>query len=298
MEYLFVSNTDVDTIINSYCETLKKEYVQLENVVLVGVSNGGYEVAKRINSLLPETTLIIYKPDDDPQMDANDTKKIRGKNAIICEDSTISGDTLNKAIYVVKHNKAVDCRSMSIVYRRSSKIIPNLYSIECENGVLVVFPWKKLPVRNYLYKKIKILRMAKGDEPPFKQIERLKYNERFLTLLRGKQVKEYHKRTIIADGGEGYIIGTIQFWEGVDELFIDKIQGFLPRGNELKGIIRELYLVVLNYAHFHCKDRLSFVIPREEQEKWINERYTLTKEFDDNGKRYCEMMFKGDRPLR
>jgi len=74
---------------------------------------------------------------------------IKGKNILICEDTVISGKTIHKIVHELDSFEVGDVKIFSLMMRKNSNIIPNIFVFETEEDTRVYFPWSDYPIRTY-----------------------------------------------------------------------------------------------------------------------------------------------------
>ena len=282
VNYVFIPEEAVGEIIRQACEKLREKYDKKERFVIIGIERGGFEVAKRVNTYLPNGELISFDYDKNPPIDESDREKIKGKRALLCEDSILTGNTLNKAIHIAEISGAKELQIFAIACREKSKIIPNIYSLESDENTIFIFPWKTLPLR--LYDIDGIIRNFTGME------EQLGLTTEFFATDIRPNFHKYNLITIGIEAKGGLIIGLLQMWEGEDEIIVETLQSFLPDNDKKeKEIISKLTHIVLNYQHFHKKRKITYIVPENEYEKWKNAGYKVAKFHTISDKKYVEV---------
>lgn len=290
--YLFISEKEVKGMINNISETIMGIYGKEEEIVLVGMIRGGFEITKLLESRLPNAIIIKYNSDETPQITEEDRNKIKGKECIVCDDSVVSGDTLNKACYVIKQYGAKEVKIVALVSRKGSKVIPHLYSIESDPKDVVVFPWKTPPLRNYLISGLGLIRSINDVEILEKTWGPLIKANNF------RNVENYNKKGLIIDDSDGTTMGVVRFWVDNSEIIVEDLKVLLHPTNRLfDRILESLYNLIANYSHFHRKNKISFIVPKSETQRWKNRGLEVGQKCDIDGKTFVDVFLIGRRSL-
>lgn len=279
--YVVLPNTFIEKIIGSACTNLDEIFGE-ERFVILGIERGGFEVAKRIHAFLPNGELITYNGEKTPAIDEVSCKKIKGRRVLVCEDSVLTGDTLNKAVYFTNALGAKEVHVFAIASRTGSKIAPNIYSIEGNHDTVFIFPWKTPPLRFYDVGGVIRNLTECGDETGLKPCG-------VVEQIRSDLKSSYKLITIAIDTKDG-LIGYLQMWEGNKELIVENLETFLPIGSKREEeILVNLNNIVLNYQHFHKIEKITCVAPEEEIDKWIQAHYIHIETHSIKGKKFSEV---------
>ncbi|RLG29557.1 hypothetical protein DRO03_06965 [Methanosarcinales archaeon] len=120
----------------------------LDSYTMMGIGDGGKHIVDGLEKcgffgkalLCPfenENHIDLYKSD------------IIDKKILVCEDTTITGNSFVKVYTQLKNIGAEDVKFFSFLMRRDSSIIPNVFVFETEDDTKVYFPWSSYPIRTY-----------------------------------------------------------------------------------------------------------------------------------------------------
>lgn len=70
---------------------------------------------------------------------------IKGKNVLICDEIVDSGNTLQAVIEIVKQSKPKKIKTVSLLTKDCSKIIPDYYMYKVPSNNWIQFPWENKP---------------------------------------------------------------------------------------------------------------------------------------------------------
>lgn len=150
---MFFDENSVANSLAQFYKKLKKE--GLDDHIPIGVSKGGYEIVKRLTSAGYFSDFYICRVEHeninilDESSNIVDNAFFENKKILICDDTTLSGKTFEILLPKFKSLKPKNMRFFSLLMRRHSSIVPNLFVFEIENDTKVYFPWSDYPIRSY-----------------------------------------------------------------------------------------------------------------------------------------------------
>ena len=146
MKEIFFCRDSVEDGLKQTYEKIKKE--RFRKYCLLGVANGGKRVAADL-SKLGEFGDILSCEAFNENATISVPSKIENKNILICEDIVNTGETVKKVIAELKRLGANDIKIFSLIMKRNSLIVPNIFVFEVEENTRVYFPWNNYPIRVY-----------------------------------------------------------------------------------------------------------------------------------------------------
>lgn len=222
-----------------------------DSYTILAINHGGKEVAERLAKLSDcfDSFLICNLKNGD--VDIPDLSQIKQKKILICDDTTITGRTFIKVFNKLKESGIDDIKLFSILMRRNSSIVPNVFIIEVEEDTKVYFPWSDYPIRTYpkgIVRKIAAEDCKStficGDE----RIDKYSLSDYYKN-------QEYGNCKVYLVEDSGIICSIVQFHEhtveGYTGLFLDIIatsEG--SKGNDYARTLLKLLSLYMIYHEF------------------------------------------------
>jgi len=132
--------------------------------IIVGLTRGGWVparilcdqlVCKNLFSIKVEHWGITAQTDMKAKLVQELTIDVRGKNVLLVDDITDTGDSLALSIAHVKSKGPADVKCATLLHINHSKVVPDFYGVEVkkENWRWFIFPWNfKEDLRNLIGK--------------------------------------------------------------------------------------------------------------------------------------------------
>lgn len=140
---------DKDSVRNSLAqayEKIKKE--GYHKYCLLGVGNGGKHIADGLSKYWGFKDILSCEVSNG-SVTISVPSEIENKNILICEDIVNTGETIKKVIAELKQLGASDIKIFSLIMKRNSLIVPNIFVFEVDKDAVVYFPWSNYPIREY-----------------------------------------------------------------------------------------------------------------------------------------------------
>lgn len=238
-----------DCVANSLAQAFKKiKKVGYHQYILLGVGEGGEYVSNDLSKRGDFEDTLSCKVSN-RGVAISGSSEIKNKNIIICEDIVNTGRTVKKIIAELKRLGAKDIKVFSLLMKRNSSIVPNIFVFEIEKDTRVYFPWNAYPIRDYqkgIVRKIFSEDCNKGFEcvdPRINEIPLVNYYK--------YQQHIGAKCYLVEDNDE--ICAIIQFFErDVNKyrgLFLDVIA--TAKGKEGKKYASTLLRLLMLYMIYH-----------------------------------------------
>lgn len=243
---------------NSVCNGLRQAYeklmnnkIDLNSYKILGIGNGGTEIAKRFVSFGNQKEFVSCMFEGN-EINIPDQTIIKDQNILVCDDSTITGKTFGKVVQKLIDLGARDIKLLSFLMRRNSSIVPNIFIFEIEEDTKVYFPWSDYPIRIYskgIVRKISHLDCNKNFKCGNINIDKNTLSD-FYRYQEHTSAKVY----LIEDDNE--ICSIIQFYEKK----IDKYRGLfldtIATSEEKKGksYAQNLLKLITYYMIYHDFD--------------------------------------------
>lgn len=145
-EVIFNTNSVKDSLIQAY-EKIKK--IECQQYILLAVGGGGKYIANGLREYCKSRDILSCEVSKSGNVTISNSSKIKNKDILICEDTVNTGKTVKKVIAKLKHLGASDIKIFSLIMKRNSSIVPNIFVFEIEKDTKVYFPWSNYPIRNY-----------------------------------------------------------------------------------------------------------------------------------------------------
>ncbi|CAD6494576.1 MAG: hypothetical protein LAKADJCE_00846 [Candidatus Argoarchaeum ethanivorans] len=174
---------------------------------------------------------------------------IIGKKILVCEDTTITGNSFIKVYTQLKNIGAEDVKFFSFLMRRGSSIVPNLFVFETEKDTKVYFPWSSYPIR--IYSKGIVRKITPSDIEKDFECGDPRIDKTLLTDFYKDHMHAGAKVYLVEDKDE--ICSIIKFYEKTHGdytgLFLDIIATAKEKhGNKYANTLLKL---ILNYIFYH-----------------------------------------------
>jgi len=247
-EIFFDRDSVTNSLMQVYGELRKEGYHEYS---LLGVGNGGKHVVDGLSEY-GEFDDILSCGVSNGSVTISAPSEIKNKNILICEDKINTGKTVKKVIAELKQLGASDIKFFSLIMKRNSSIVPNIFVFEIEKETMVYFPWSIYPIRNYpkgIVRKI----FAEDCNKTFKCEE-----PRINTILIDYYNAQRHSGDnvyLVEDRDE--ICSIIRFGERPD---VNKYKGLFLKtiatvaGKERQGYANTLLKLITLYMYYHDFD--------------------------------------------
>lgn len=143
---IFFDENNVDISLQQAFQKIKKE--GFDSYLLLGINTGGMHVAEKLKNLGTFEHIISCTLEKGSVVISN-ISNIEKTNILICEDTVISGKTMQKVIKKLVSVGVSDIKIFSLMMRKNSTIVPNIFVFETEEDTRVYFPWSDYPIRTF-----------------------------------------------------------------------------------------------------------------------------------------------------
>lgn len=243
---MFLDDNNVKTGLSQAYSKLIRE--GLDSYTLMGIGGGGKHIIEGLRKCGFSGKVLLCPFENEEPIDLNKSD-ILHKKILVCEDTTITGNSFVKVYTQLKNIGADDVKFFSFLMRRDSSIIPNIFVFETEKDTKVYFPWSSYPIRTYskgIVRKITSSDIGKNFKCGDPRIDR--------TLLPDLYKEYMHagaKVYLVEDKDE--ICSIIKFYEkthgNYTGLFLDTIATAEEKhGNKYADTLLKL---ILNYMFYH-----------------------------------------------
>ena len=240
---------DVDNVRSGLSQAYSKLVSEgLDSYTMMGIGDGGKNIVDGLTACGFSGTKLLCSFDNDERLNLNKID-ILDKKILVCEDTTITGNTFIKVCTQLKKIGAGDVKFFSYLMRRDSSIVPNVFVFETEKDTKVYFPWSKYPIR--IYSKGIVRKITSHDiEKNFKCGDS-RIDKTLLTDIYKEYLHERAKVYLVEDNDE--ICSIIKFYEkthgNYKGLFLDMIATAEEKhGNKYGSTLLKL---ILNYMFYH-----------------------------------------------
>lgn len=247
-DVIFTKDSVADSLTQAFKKIKKAGYHQY---ILLGVGEGGKYVSNDLSKLGDFEDTLSCKVSN-RGVAISGSSKIKNKNIIICEDIVNTGKTVKKIIAELKRLGAKDMKIFSLLMKRNSSIVPNIFVFEIEKDTRVYFPWTAYPIRDYqkgIVRKI----FSEDCNKRFECVDP-RINEIPLVSYYKNQQHIGAKFYLVEDNDE--ICAIIQFFERdvnkYSGLFLDVIA--TAKGKEGQGYASTLLKLIMLYMFYHDFD--------------------------------------------
>jgi len=244
-ELIFNKGSVEDGLTQAYEEIKKAGYQQY---ILLGVRGGGKHITDMLSECCEFRDILSCEVSKSGSVTISDSSKIKNKNILICEDTVNTGKTIKKVIAELKQLGASDIKIFSLIMKRNSSIVPNIFVFEIGNDTVVYLPWSNYPIRNYpkgIVRKI----FAEDCNKTF-GCKESKINT---TLTDYYRYQQYYKAKVYLVEDKDEICAIIQFVEIVVNnyrgLYLDVVA--TAKGKEGHGYASTLLSLITLYMHYH-----------------------------------------------
>lgn len=248
MREIFFDENNVEISLRQAFKKIKKE--GFDSYILLGINTGGMHVAERFKDIgLFEEILSCSL--NAGSISISNPSAIKGKNILICEDTVISGKTIHKIVNELDSFGVGDVKIFSLMMRKNSNLIPNIFVFETEEDTRVYFPWSDYPIRSYpkgIVRKILYEDCKKSFKCGDARIDKISLSDYYKN-----QQHIDAKIYIVEDYNE--ICSIIQFYEkdinGYSGIFLDVIATSVKRkGNRYASTLLKLIGLYMFYHEF------------------------------------------------
>lgn len=277
-DVIFTKDSVADSLTQAFKKIKKAGY---HHYILLGVGEGGKCVSIDLSRHGDFEDTLSCKVSN-RGVAISDSSKIKNKNILICEDIVNTGKTVKKIIAELKRFRAKDIKIFSLLMKRNSSIVPNIFIFEIEKDTRVYFPWNAYPIRDYqkgIVRKIFNEDCNKGFECVDPRI-----NENPLVSYYKNQQHIGAKFYLVEDNDE--ICAIIQFYERdvnkYSGLFLDVIA--TAKGKEGQKYASTLLKLVTLYMIYHEFDFIyCYAFDKKELIKMYKEKgYDVIGRIEDN----------------
>lgn len=248
MREIFFDENSIDNGLRQVYKKIVKE--GFDSYIVLAVGTGGEQIVKRLEKYWNYRNVVscVIKNGD---IHILDESKIKDNKIFVCDDTTITGKTFTNIFKKLTGLGAKDIKLLSLLMRRNSSIVPNIFIFEIEADTKVYFPWSDYPIRTYskgIVRKISCEDCSKkficGD---------LTIDKNSLSDFFKNQQHLSAKVYLVEDKGE--ICSIVQFYEkhfnGHKGLFLDIIataEG--KKGNNYASTLLKLISYYMFYHEF------------------------------------------------
>lgn len=220
----------------------------LDSYTMMGIGDGGKHIADGLKKCGFSGKVLLCPFENEKPIDL-DKSDIIDKKILVCEDTTITGNSFVKVYTQLKNIGVGDVKFFSFLMRRDSSIIPNVFVFETEKDTKVYFPWSSYPIRTYpkgIVRKITSSDIEKGFKCGDPRIDKTSLTDFFKDHMHAG-AKVY----LVEDKDE--ICSIIKFYEkeygNYAGLFLDIIATAKEKqGNKYANTLLKL---ILNYMLYH-----------------------------------------------
>ena len=220
----------------------------LDSYTLMGIGGGGKHIVEGLLECGFSGKVLLCPFENEGPFDLNKSDII-DKKILVCEDTTITGNSFIKVYTQLKNIGAGDVKFFSFLMRRDSSIIPNIFVFETEKDTKVYFPWSSYPIRTYskgIVRKITSSDIEKNFKCGDPRIDRT-----LLTDFYKEYVHAGAKVYLVEDKDE--ICSIIKFFEkthgNYTGLFLDVIA--TAEEKHRNKYANTLLKLILNYMFYH-----------------------------------------------
>lgn len=117
---------------------------------IVGIARGGWVPARNLCDFLDVTELYSMKiehwgkaatPSGDAEIVSGLNVDLSGKDVLLVDDLTDTGETMEKAVEHVRDREPQSVHTASLIHMESSEFDPDFHSEFLDEWVWIVFPW-------------------------------------------------------------------------------------------------------------------------------------------------------------
>jgi len=246
-EIFFDENSIDNGLRQAYKKIIKEGF---DSYIVLAVGNGGEQIAKRLEKYWNYKDIVscVLKNGD---IHILDDSKIKGNRIFVCDDTTITGKTFTNLFKKLSELGADDIKLLSLLMRRDSSVVPNIFIFEIEADTKVYFPWSDYPIRTYskgIIRKISCEDCIKDFKCGDQKIDKNSLSD-FFKNQQHSSAKVY----LVEDRGE--ICSIVQFYEKhLDShkgLFLDIIAtAECKKGNKYASTLLKLISYYMFYHEF------------------------------------------------
>ena len=227
-----------------------REGLDFDSYVILGVDFGGTQVARRLADLAKKSEFVTCNIDDEG-INFSDLSLVQGHRILVCDDSTNTGTTFKNVFKKLISLGIRDIRFFSLMMRRNSSVVPNIFVFETDEDTKVYFPWSDYPIRTYskgIVRKISYEDCGKDFLCGEQRIDKIPLSDFF------KNQEHLSARVYVVED-RNMICSIIQFYErNVDAykgLFLDVIAtAETVKGNKYAKVLLKLVSYYMIYHKF------------------------------------------------
>ena len=220
----------------------------LDSYIRMGIGDGGKHIVDGLTDCGFSGKVLLCPFENEEPIYLNKSDII-DKKILVCEDTTITGNSFVKVYTQLKNIGADDIKFFSFLMRRDSSIIPNVFVFETEKDTKVYFPWSSYPIRTYskgIVRKITLSDIKNDFECGDSRIDKSSLTEFY------KDHKHAGAKVYLVEDKD-YICSIIKFHEkthgNYTGLFLDIIATAKEKhGNKYANTLIKL---IINYMFYH-----------------------------------------------
>ncbi|SNQ61540.1 hypothetical protein [Candidatus Methanoperedens nitratireducens] len=146
MREVFFDENSIDNGLRQIHKKLIHE--GFDSYIVLAIGSGGEQIAKRLEKYWSYKDIVscALKNED---IHISNGSKIKGNRILVCDDTTITGKTFINVFKKLVNLGAADIKLFSLLMRRNSSVVPNIFVFEIEADTKVYFPWSDYPIRTY-----------------------------------------------------------------------------------------------------------------------------------------------------
>lgn len=155
--FIYICDHVLDGMIESLAQQIEKHYTQDGKLVLpdfIAVGNSGEEIVKKLSNKLSKKgkdDFKIYNVETGEKGKSIQELLIEVENrlVLICDGIVDTGNTLEKTRKYVLNRNPKDVKTLTVILRNDSKLIPNFYAMTIDRHDEVFFGRKFYPIKFY-----------------------------------------------------------------------------------------------------------------------------------------------------
>lgn len=155
--FIFICDHVLDGMIESLAQQIEKHYTHNAKLILpdfIAVGNSGEEIVKKLSNKLSKKgndNFKIYNLETGEKGKSIQEVSIEVENrpVLICDGIVDTGNTLEKTRKYILSRNPKDIKTLTVILRNDSKLIPNFYAMAIERHDEVFFGREIYPVKFY-----------------------------------------------------------------------------------------------------------------------------------------------------
>lgn len=259
--YLFLDTETYERIIQSLYSKIR-EYYEPELPSLLGFGVSGQEVAEKLSSLFGGKVKTfrcdVIRKEGKIQGILNFPEKEKiGSKLLICDTIVDTGKTMEAVVRHAWNQGIDDAKTLSVVARDGSSILPNFYAMMVAKNDLIYFP----TIREYPITVLSegLIREIKDSDlqQVFKCGDPITDN---LPIGQYLGTPEEGALTFVIEEKNG-LIGLLQFYCGKDMVEVTTLATAIPAQN--KGCAQILMRFLTDWCRFNQKRSIKFWVNKD-----------------------------------